>query len=130
MSTGGDPKAGEPEGEPGPDWERQAERLMARQAERAADSQADTKTCPYCAETIKQAAPVCRFCPTALRTGRMLQEAPASAQPPRAVQARTSVVDGLKLGCGMFLVLPIVLTILGLAGLVMFATLCSGPLIH
>ena len=64
-----------------------------------------TKDCPYCAETIKAAANVCRFCGINLGTGKPITEA---ATPP-TVKAKSGVADGVKLGCGMFIVLPLLI---------------------
>ena len=59
---------------------------------------------PNCAETIKKEAKICRFCNTDLDKGRPMQK-----QEPKEVQARSSVEDGVKLGCGMFIVLPLII---------------------
>ncbi len=64
-----------------------------------------TKDCPYCAETIKAAAKVCRFCGINLQTGKPITE---TATPP-TVEAKSGVADGVKLGCGMFIVLPLLI---------------------
>ncbi len=64
-----------------------------------------TKDCPYCAETIKAAAKVCRFCGMNLGTGKPITE----TMTPRTVKAKSGVADGVKLGCGMFIVLPLLI---------------------
>ena len=69
----------------------------------------ETRECPYCAETIKARARVCRFC------GRDLsgpETGPAVTA--QQVKASSGVADGVKLGCGMFIVLPLLI----LAGLI------------
>ena len=46
-----------------------------------------TKACPYCAETIQEAAVVCRFCNTNLQTG---ETRPAPDMPPVYGRAQVS----------------------------------------
>ena len=65
----------------------------------------DTKDCPYCAETIKAAAKVCRFCGINLGTGKPITETTTSG----TVKAKSGVGDGVKLGCGMFIILPLLI---------------------
>jgi ribosomal protein L37AE/L43A len=97
-----------------------------------ASASAPEKQCPFCAETIKREARVCRFCGYNLETGQPGQAShPKSISPP-TVKAESSVESGVKLGVGMFIVLPlmiigviiggVVLLLLlgGLAGLVSF----------
>ena len=69
----------------------------------------DEKKCRFCAEVIKRDAKVCRFC------GRDLD---ALTEPTPIVKARSGVMDGVKLGCGMFVILPILL-ILGVIAFVL-----------
>lgn len=81
----------------------------------------ETRSCPYCAETIKTEAVICRFCGYDLRTGEPTRAVPTEGQE-RVVQARSGVSDGVKLGCGMFIVLPILLL---LGGFLLFTFLIA-----
>ena len=80
------------------------------------------RSCPYCAEEIRADAVICRFCQIDLRSGRLVGQQPASSPPEQVVQARSSVTDGVKLGCGMFIVLPL-LIILAFILLMMFGAM-------
>jgi hypothetical protein len=88
----------------------------------------ETKTCPYCAETIKKDAVVCRFCNYDLRTGTSAalaaqpQPSPAVSSAAPVVQARSGVKDGVKIGFGMFFVLPILMIV----GLILFCMIVGG----
>jgi hypothetical protein len=56
------------------------------------------KKCPFCAEDIQDEAKVCRFCNHNLEVDK-----------PQEVKARSSILDGVRLGFGMFIVLPLLL---------------------
>lgn len=70
-----------------------------------------TRSCPYCAEEIRADAVICRFCQIDLRSGRLVGQQAAAHPPEQVVQARSSVTDGVKLGCGMFIVLPLLIAL-------------------
>ena len=59
---------------------------------------ADARKCPFCAETIKLDAIICRFCRMDLRTGRPVDG---------IAQGRAGVDNVLKYGCAVLLVLVI-----------------------
>lgn len=81
-----------------------------------------TRSCPYCAEEIRADAVICRFCQIDLRSGRLVSQQAAAPPSEQVVQARSSVTDGVKLGCGMFIVLPL-LIILALFLLMIFGAI-------
>ena len=66
----------------------------------------ESKNCPFCAETIKKDAVVCRFCGYDLRTGQR-------SAPPRVVPIREP-------GCTIFLVLLLILI-----GIAVFVFVCN-----
>jgi len=77
----------------------------------------ETQQCPYCAETIKKEAKICRFCQMDLSTGKSFVSKNASDIAPKEIKAKSGVKDGVKLGCGMFIVLPIIILLLIIAAI-------------
>lgn len=69
----------------------------------------NTKPCPYCAEQIMQDATICRYCNTDLRTGESRYKPTQNNAPPKQ---NLSVGDGVRTGCGMFIVLPIIILVI------------------
>jgi hypothetical protein len=69
---------------------------------------------------------VCRFCGMDLRTGTQTRKADPAPQTPPVVKARSGIADGVKLGCGMFIVLPLLLLGLGVLLLIVLAAAGSS----
>ena len=74
----------------------------------------ENKVCPYCAETIKRDAKICRFCQLDLSTGKPISNTQSqvvnpNTVNPKTVRAKSGVADGVKMGCGMFIILPLII---------------------
>lgn len=72
-----------------------------------------TKKCPFCAEEVKAEAVICRFCKADLEKNQPPQ---TTSVPEVAPKQKTSVGDGMRNGCGMFIVIGIVLFIFIIIG--------------
>ena len=73
----------------------------------------ETKKCPYCAEEIKAEAVVCKHC------GRELAHIDSNNK------KGLTIGDGVRTGCGMFIVLPIIIIAI-IVFLAIVSRGCSG----
>ena len=82
----------------------------------------ETKQCPFCAEYVRKEAKICRFCHMDFTTGKLVGTTDSSVLPTKEIQARSGVADGVKIGFGMFIVLPLFIVV----GLALLLGFCSG----
>lgn len=75
--------------------------------------QVEIKKCPACDEEVRAEATVCRFCNFDFTTGKKstTQKLNNQSQQNQTAKRHFGVGDGVRLGCGMFVVLPILLFI-------------------
>ncbi len=74
------------------------------------------KQCPYCAEVIKKEAVICKHCGHDLQTGQPSDSLRLENRPVveivKPAKAASTISDGVKLGCGMFIILPIIIVVI------------------
>ena len=81
----------------------------------------ETKKCPACAEEIKAAATVCRFCNYDFATEK-IPTVGKEKESTTKKRVGSTVGDGVRIGCGMFIMLPLLILI----GLALLGGLFSG----
>lgn len=88
----------------------------------------DTKKCPFCAERIKTKAKICRFCNSKLNKFESstfdISENELDSNKVLNIQADSPVIDGAKFGCGMFILLPLILL-----GIILFFVFVGGSFV-
>jgi len=79
------------------------------------DAPTGNKKCPFCAETIRREAIVCRFCKRDIH---------GTNEPAQSNRPGNTVLDGVKLGVGMLIVLPLTL-LASILGLILIVGSCG-----
>jgi len=64
------------------------------------------KKCPFCGEEIRVEAVICRYCKADLKENK----------PPEEKHQKTTVGDGMRIGCGIIIVLGILFFIIMVFG--------------
>lgn len=83
----------------------------------------DTRKCPYCSEDIKTDAIICRFCMMDFKSGQLVAQKSTINTTRKEVRAISSISDGVNLGCGMFIVLPIIIIAIFFFIIVIFSSI-------
>lgn len=88
------------------------------------------KVCPKCNKIYDDSWKVCLSCavPLVSKTiaGGKDDGVPYTPKQFQEVQARSSVADGVRLGCGMFIVLPIIIILGGIIIIIFFGSILSS----
>jgi uncharacterized membrane protein YvbJ len=79
-------------------------------------------SCPDCGRQVSDIAPACPNCGRPFNSSVTVALPPETSQQPPEVVANSGVMSGVKIGVGMFIVLPLILVLLGLLAFCGMAT--------